>query len=53
MPKNIDSIQHTLDKLEEKGIDFEAEDDMYFNEYENTIFEKLQEYILNNKKHFR
>ena len=53
VPKNIDSMQNTLDKLEDKGIDFETEDDMYFNEYENIIFEKLQEYILNNKKHFR
>ena len=53
VPKNIESIQNALDKLEEKGIDFEAEDDMYFNEYENTIFEKLEKYILDNKKHFR
>ena len=53
VPKNIDSIQNTLDKLEEKGIDFETEDDMYFNEYENTIFKKLEKYILDNKKHFR
>ncbi len=53
VPKNIDSIQNTLDKLEDKGIDFEAEEDMYFNKYENIIFEKLKEYILNNKKHFR
>ena len=53
VPKNIDSIQNTLDKLEDKGIDFEAEEDMYLNKYENIIFEKLKEYILNNKKHFR
>ncbi len=53
VPKNIDSIQNAINKLEDKGIDFESEDDMYFNEYENIIFEKLQEYILNNKKHFR
>ena len=53
VPKNIDSIQNAIDKLEDKGIDFEAEEDMYFNKYENIIFEKLKEYILNNRKHFR
>lgn len=53
VPKNIESIQNALDKLEEKGIDFETEDDVYFETCENIIFENLQEYILNNKKHFR
>jgi hypothetical protein len=53
VPKNIGSIQNVIDKLEHKGIDFESEDDMYFETCENIIFSKLYEYILNNKKHFR
>lgn len=53
VPKNIDSIQNTLDKLEEKGIDFETEDEMYFKTCERIIFEELAKYILDNKKHFR
>ena len=53
VPKNIDGIQNTLNKLEEKGIDFETEDEMYFKTCEKIIFEELEKYILDNQKHFR
>lgn len=53
VPKNIDSIQNNLDKMEEKGIDFEAEDEKYYNETETELLEKLTVYVKENYKHFR
>ena len=53
VPKNIDSIQNTLDKMEEKGIDFEAEDEKYYNETETNLLEKLTVYVKENNKRFR
>lgn len=53
VPKNIDSIQNNLDKMEEKGIDFETEDEQYYTSIEKELLNKLTAYILENKKHFR
>lgn len=53
VPKNIDSIQNTLDKMEEKGIDFEEEDEKYYNETETNLLEKLTVYVKENNKRFR
>ncbi len=53
VPKNVDSIQNNLDKMEEKGIDFEAEDEKYYNETETELLKKLAVYIKENKKRFR
>lgn len=53
VPKNPDSIQNNLDKLEEKNIDFETEDAEYYNFTEKELLNKLTAYILENKKHFR
>ena len=53
VPKNIDSIQNNLDKMEEKGIAFETEDEEYYNFTEKEILQKLITYIFENKNHFR
>ena len=53
VPKSIDSIQNNLDKLEEKGIDFETEDEKYYNINEKRMLEKLVLYVKENPKHFR
>lgn len=53
VPKNIDSIQNSLDKMEEKGIDFESEDEKYYNETETELLEKLTIYVKENNKRFR
>ncbi len=53
VPKNIDSIQNNLDKMEEKNIDFETEDEQYHNFTEKEMLSKLTTYILENRKHFR
>lgn len=53
VPKGINSIQNNLDKMEEKNIDFEAEDAKYYDFIEKEMLNKLTVYILENKKHFR
>lgn len=53
VPRNIDSIQNNLDKMEEKGIDFEEEDERYYNATETELLEKLTIYVKENNKHFR
>ena len=53
VPKNLDSIQNNLDKLEEKNIVFETEDAEYYNFTEKEMLTKLTAYILANKKKFR
>lgn len=53
VPKNLDSIQNNLDKMEEKGINFEKEDTEYYDFTEKELLKQLTTYILENKKHFR
>ncbi len=53
VPKNTDSIQNNIDKMEEKGINFEKEDAEYYDFTEKELLKKLTTYILENKKHFR
>lgn len=53
IPKSIDSIQNNLDKMEEKGIDFETEDEKYYSETEMELLEQLVIYVKENAKHFR
>lgn len=52
-PKSIDSIQNNLDKMEEKGIDFETEDEKYYSEVEMDLLPQLVAYVKENGKHFR
>lgn len=53
VPKSLDSIQNAMDKLEEKGIDFEAEDSTYYTTAEKDLLNQLLVFVLQNKKHFR
>ena len=53
IPKAADSIQNTMDRMEEKGVDFEAEDDCYYGSAEKELLAKLTAYVRENGKHFR
>ena len=53
IPKTADSIQNTMDRMEEKGVDFEAEDDCYYGSAERELLTKLTVYVRENGKHFR
>ena len=53
IPKSADSIQNTMDRMEEKGVDFEAEDDCYYGSAEKELLAKLTAYVRENGKHFR
>lgn len=53
VPKSIDAIRNALEKLEDRGVDFEAEDDAYYNDVEQEFLPRLLHYILENRKHFR
>ena len=53
VPKSMDAIQNAMEKLEEKGVDFEAEDEAYYTRVECEFLDALLKYILENRKHFR
>lgn len=53
IPKAADSIQNTMDRMEEKGVDFEAEDDCYYGSAEGELLERLTAWVRNNEKKFR
>ena len=53
IPKAADSIQNTMDRMEEKGVDFEAEDDSYYGTAEKELLAKLTGYVRENGNHFR
>ncbi len=53
VPKSIESIQNKIDKMEEKEIDFENEDEIFYNDAQEELLDKLYEFIMCNKKRFR
>lgn len=53
IPKSLNSIQNTMDSLEEKGIDFEIEDSQFYETQEKSLLALLLDYVLENKHHFR
>ena len=53
VPKSMDAIQNALEKLEDKGVDFEEQDDAYYSGIESEFLPRLLAYVLENKKHFR
>ena len=53
IPKSIEAIQNKIDKMEEKGIDFEDEDESFYNDAQEELLDKLYEYIMSNQKKFR
>ncbi len=53
VPKSIESIQNKLNKMEEKEIDFEEEDEIFYNDAQEELLDKLYEFIMSNQKRFR
>jgi hypothetical protein len=53
IPKTLDSIQNTMDWMEDQGVDFEAEDDQYYGGTERELLERLTAYVRENARHFR
>lgn len=53
IPKSLESIQNKIDKMEEKEIDFEDEDEIFYNDAQEELLDKLYEFIINNQKRFR
>lgn len=49
VPKKLESIQNAVDKLEEKGIDFEKEYDFYMENINNELIKIITQYTLDNK----
>ena len=42
-----------MDRMEEKGVNFEAEDDCYYGGAEGELLERLTAWVRNNEKKFR
>ena len=53
IPKSEDSLQNTMDKMADHSIDFEAEDDRFYNDGVNELLSCLVAYVKENAKHFR
>lgn len=53
IPESIIKIQNAIDSLEENGIDFEAEDTLFYDTEENKLLGILVKFILENRKEFR
>ena len=53
IPANEDTLQNTMDLLEEKGIDFETEDEYFYSAGEKELLEYLLSYVKENKQHLR
>lgn len=53
VPKSEDAIQNAMDRMEEAGVDFEDEDDLYYGTAEGELLEKLTAFVRENAKHFR
>lgn len=53
IPKTEEAIQNTMDRMEEKGVGFEAEDDSYYGTAERVLLEKVTAYVRENARRFR
>ena len=53
VPKSQDAIENAMEKLEDKGVDFEDQDDAYYDGVEREFLPQLLSWVLENKKHFR
>ena len=53
VPKSQDAIQNAMEKLVEKGVDFEDLDDACYGGSEQEFLSALLNYVLENRKHFR
>lgn len=53
VPKSEEAIQNAMDKLQDREVDFEDEDEIYYTSAEKELLERLTVYVLENRKHFR
>lgn len=53
IPKTGDALQNAMDTLEEKGVDFESEDDCFYAAGEKELIKQLQAFVIENRKRFR
>ena len=53
VPKSLTAIQNAMDTLEDRGIDFEAEDEQYYDTLEKDLPDLLLRFVLDNQEHFR
>ena len=53
IPKSESAIQNAMDVLEEKGVDFEREDDIYYGGAERELLARLTAFVRENAKRFR
>ncbi len=53
IPKNEDTLQNAMEVLEEKGIDFDSEDERFYSVEEKELLKCLLSYVKENKHHLR
>lgn len=53
IPKSEEAIQNAMDRLEDKGVDFEDQDDTYYTSAERELLDRMTAYVRANSKHFR
>lgn len=53
VPKSEEAIQNAMDKLADRGVDFEDEDELYYTSAEKELLGRLSAFVLDNRKHFR
>lgn len=53
VPKSEEAIQNAMDKLEDNGVDFEDEDEVYYTSAERELLIQLTAFVLENRKYFR
>lgn len=53
VPKTEEAIQNAIDRMEERGIDFEKEDDRFYSVGEKELCSCLLAYVRENRQHFR
>lgn len=53
VPKAEGAIQNAIDRMDEDGIDFNDEDEIYYSSAEKELLDRLLIYVRENEKHFR
>ena len=53
IPKSEEALQNTMDNLEEKGIDFDSEDERFYSVGEKELLRCLLFYVKENAQHLR
>lgn len=53
VPKSEGAIQNAMDRLEDRGVDFEDEDDRYYGGAECKLLDRMAAWVRENGKRFR